>query len=154
MKKLFENLNGYNITEIGIGFGGQSSIIAILSKPSSYTFYDLDPALNLSRKFISTLNLNGSFDFQDGRDPKQGKYLPDLIISNYAFSELGRSVQDAYLKNVILKSPRGYMVWNSLAQVHLNAYSLADLIRIIPNSQIIPENPNTGLGNAIIVWGN
>jgi hypothetical protein len=126
----------------------------MLSELSSYTFYDLDPALNLSRKFIRTLNLNGKFDFQDGRDPKPGKYLPDLIISNYAFSELSRSVQNAYLENVILKSSKGYMVWNSLAQVHLNAYSLADLIRIIPSSQIIPESPNTGLGNAIIVWGN
>jgi putative sugar O-methyltransferase len=153
IKKIFGSLEDYNVTEIGIGFGGQASIIAMLSKPSSYTFYDLDSALKLSRKFISTLNLNGKFDFQDGRDPKIGIYLPDLIISNYAFSELSKSVQDAYIENIILKSSRGYMVWNSLAQVHLSSYSLADIIRIIPNSQIIPEIPNTAIGNAIIVWG-
>lgn len=153
IKNLFGNIDGYNIAEIGVGFGGQAAILVMLSKPNSYTFYDLDSALNLSEKFMTTLNLNGEFDFQDGRNPNSGSNLPDLTISNYAFSELSRNVQDAYLENVILKSPRGYMVWNSLAEVRLKSYSLADLIRLIPNSQIIPEIPNTAIGNAIIVWG-
>ena len=154
IKNLFGNLDHYNVQEIGVGFGGQASIFIMLSQLDSYTFYDLVPTLNLSKKFITSLNLTGNFNFKNGHNPQANSYLPDLTISNYAFSELNRATQDAYLENVILKSLKGYMVWNSLGQVQLDGYSLADLIRIIPNSQIMPEIPNTALSNAIIFWGN
>ena len=78
----------------------------------------------------------------------------DLLISNDAFSELSREIQDLYLKNVVLNAKRGYITWNSWSSTYLGGYSLAELVRVIPNSQIIPEKPLTGKENAIIVWGN
>jgi putative sugar O-methyltransferase len=147
----FGSLNTLKIAEIGIGFGGQASLISLLSNPSSYTLYDLPPVLELAQKFMNEIDAPGNFTFFDGRNPEP--FDSDLVISNYAFSELNRDVQDQYLQNVVLKSPRGYITWNNLSEQTFGGYSLAELIRVIPNSQIRPEKPNTSECNAIIVWG-
>lgn len=151
LEKTFGPLKNLNIVEIGIGFGGQASLIGLLDKPLSYTFYDIPPVLELAQKFTNELGVPGNFIFTDGRDPKASN--PDLVISNYAFSELNRDVQDRYLKNVVLPSPRGYITWNHLSAETLGGHSLAELIRLIPNSQIHPDRPNFLDSNAIIVWG-
>ena len=147
----FGSLEKLKIAEIGIGFGGQASLISLLSKPSLYTLYDIPPVLELAQKFIEKVDASGNFTFIDGRNPEPS--YSDLVISNYAFSELNREVQNQYLQNVILNSTRGYITWNDLSEKMLGGYSLGELIRLIPNSQIRPEKPNTSEGNAIIVWG-
>jgi hypothetical protein len=151
LEKCFGSLKYLNIAEIGVGFGGQGSLIGLIETPLSYTYFDIPPVLELARKFTRELEIPGTFSFMDGRNPNP--LNTDLVISNYAFSELNRSVQDQYLTKVILPAPRGYITWNSLSATCLGGYSLAELIRIIPNSQILPEIPNTGDHNAIIVWG-
>lgn len=151
LRALFGSVKDFKIAEIGIGFGGQASLIHMLDKPISYSFYDLPPVLALASKFLDGLEIKSDFKFLDGRNPE--KSTPDLLISNYAFSELSPKVQDVYLERVILNSTRGYITWNSLSADQLGGYSLANLIRLIPNSQIIPEKPNTSTNNALIVWG-
>jgi len=151
LENYFGSLKNLNIAEIGIGFGGQARLISLLSPLLSYTCHDLLPVLELAQKFMKEINASGDFTFLDGRDPEP--LDPDLVISNYAFSELNRNVQERYLNNVVLKSPRGYITWNNLSERTLGGYSLAELTRVIPNSQIRPENPNTSECNAIIVWG-
>ena len=151
LEKNFGSLKNLNLVEIGVGFGGQASLISLLDKPLSYTFYDIPPVLKLAQKFTDELGVPGNFIFNDGRNPKLSN--PDLVISNFAFSELNRDVQDQYLKNVVLPSPRGYITWNHFSAEILGGHSLAELIRLIPNSQIHPEKPNTSASNAIIIWG-
>ena len=152
LRKYFGSIEKMNIAEIGVGFGGQASVIHMLDKPESYTFYDIPPVLKLVDKFIGELEIQGKFNFIDGRNPIAS--TPDLVISNYAFSELSLEVQNVYLHNVILKSPRGYITWNSQSVDNLDGHSLADLVRIIPNSQIMTEKPNTSENNVIITWNN
>jgi hypothetical protein len=152
LKKNFGSFEKLKIAEIGIGFGGQASLINLLDKPLSYAFYDIPPVLDLANRFIDELSLTGDYEFIDGRNPKPSNQ--DLVISNYAFSELAREIQDLYLKEVILQSPRGYITWNSLSAENLDGYTLGDLIRIIPNSQVFPEIPNTSSNNVIIIWGS
>jgi hypothetical protein len=156
----FGPLSRLNIVEIGGGFGGQASLTSLLDTPLSQSIYDIPPVLELTKKFITNLQVPGNFIFNDGRAPVPSK--PDLIISNYAFCELNRSIQDIYLKNIIIPARRGYITWNSLSADNfgvlsagnLNGYSLAELIRVIPNSQILPEVPLTSPNNAIIMWNN
>jgi hypothetical protein len=148
--KYFGPIEGYNVTEIGGGFGGQASVINLLNSISSYTLYDLLPVLDLTKKFIELNKIPGNFTFNDGIDPKIIK--SDLIISNYAFSELSRSIQDEYINNIILNSSRGYITWNPLSWRDLGGYQPAELIKFIPNSQIFPEKPLTYKGNVVIVW--
>jgi hypothetical protein len=151
LRKLFGDLSNFKLTEIGVGFGGQASVINQLNKPISYHLYDIPPVLNLASRVLNKLNLGGNFHLMDGRQPEF--FNSDLLISNDAFSELSREIQDKYLKNVVINAKRGYITWNSWSSTHLGGYSLAELVRVIPNSQIIPEQPLTGKENAIIVWG-
>ena len=152
LKNYFGSLGELKLTEIGIGFGGQASLISKLDRPLSYSLYDIPPVLNLAKRFINDVGASGNFSFIDGRDPVPSKQ--DLVISNYAFSELSLPVQEKYLNNVILSSSAGYITWNSLSAKQLNGHSLAELIRLIPGSQIVTEEPNTSKDNAIIIWGH
>ena len=82
----------------------------------------------------------------------------DLVISNYAFSELPYLVQEQYIKNVILKSKNGFMIMNSgrtnITGRSTGKHSISDLLKIIPNSRICEEEPLTGPDNFILIWEN
>jgi putative sugar O-methyltransferase len=148
----FGSLQKFKIVEIGVGFGGQASLIGLQDKPKNYWCFDIPPVLMLAEKVVDKLKVPGTYEFFDGRKPVEK--ISDLVISNYAFSELTRDVQEIYLQNIILKSPRGYITWNNISEHEFAGYSLAELVRLLPGSQIIPERPYTGSGNAIIIWGH
>jgi putative sugar O-methyltransferase len=149
---LFGNLDSFRIVEIGVGFGGQAQIISSLSNPSTYTLLDLPPVLELSKKILDINSIGTKFDYLDGRNPVE--IDSDLVISNYAFSELNKVTQNLYLERVLLNAKRGYVTWNNLSEKQLGGISLAELIREIPNSQILPEVPLTHPGNCIVWWKN
>jgi hypothetical protein len=151
LKSIFGSLGTLRISEIGIGFGGQAGVINLLDKPLEYNLYDIPPVLNLAEKVISEVKIPGNFNYFDGRNPKETE--SDLIISNYAFSEINVQLQKLYLENVILKSPRGYMTWNSLSEDNFGGYSLREFSNFLPNSEILEECPKTDERNAILVWG-
>jgi hypothetical protein len=78
----------------------------------------------------------------------------DLVISNYAFTELRREIQDVYLEKIILPSCRGYISYNEITPEYFRSYNRDELIKIIPNSHIVEEAPLTHPKNCIIVWGD
>ena len=149
--ELFGKLDDKVICEIGVGFGGQAHAITVNQKVKKYVLYDLPPVLELNKKFLGEFGTLGAFEFIDGRDPSEKN--SDLLISNYAFSELTRDVQLMYLERVILKAKSGYITWNELSYIELDGLSVKELLNIIPNSFLIPEEPNTYRNNVIIVWG-
>jgi hypothetical protein len=151
IKDLFGTLDGFTIGEIGVGFGGQASLIASQANVDKYHLFDLPEVLDLNATFLDNLGIKSQFEFHDGRKPEDLSL--DLLISNYAFSELIRPVQEMYLKNVILKSARGYITWNDIGYKSFGSYSLNELLQIIPGSRVIAEEPLTWPGNTIIVWG-
>jgi putative sugar O-methyltransferase len=152
LRDYFGSLSNLNIVEIGGGFGGQAGLISKLCQPSSYRLYDLPVVIKLQEKFIHHLSVPGNFYFHS--KPESLNAQIDLVISNYAFSELSKDTQDNYLQDLVLKSSKGYITWNKLGYKLCGGYSLAELIRIIPNSQIYPDNPNFDSSNNIIVWGS
>lgn len=152
LERLFGPISNLQIAEIGIGFGGQTAITAAMGGVKNFKLYDLPVVLELGYKFLNSAKIEGSIDLVDGRNPKECS--PDLLISNYAFSELTREVQDRYLQSVILNAPRGYITWNSSAEEKFSGYTLAELLRTIPNSEVLPEIPLTSPNNSLIVWGH
>jgi hypothetical protein len=78
----------------------------------------------------------------------------DLVISNYAFTELSRELQDVYLRKVILRSKRGYITYNQLTPPHYRSYDRDELVEIIDGARVIPEAPLTWENNCVIVWGD
>jgi hypothetical protein len=151
LNKYFGPLENYRISEIGVGFGGQACLINLLDTTTQYNLYDIPPVLQLAEKFIGQNHVLGGFSFNDGRNPVAVD--SDLVISNYAFSEINPTVQKLYIESVILNSPRGYMTWNLLSEERLGGYSLERFVDLLPNYKILEENPLSGEGNKILVWG-
>jgi len=148
----FGPLDGFTIAEIGIGFGGQPAVLHLVSNVRSFYLYDLPEVQNLAKIFLKRARVNCEIEFLDGRAPSRSK--SDLVLSNYAYSELSREVQTMYLTNVISNSKRGYITWNHLSARDLDGYSLEELLELIPNSKLLNESPLTSPENKIIIWGN
>lgn len=147
----FNSLEGLSICEIGVGYGGQCRIINSIASPNKYTLVDIKPALMLTQRYLDNYILNSTIKYMTMNELENQKY--DLVISNYAFTELPRSIQDVYLKKIILNSKRGYITYNDINPANFNSYKKDELLKIIPNSQIIDEKPLTHPKNCIIVWG-
>ena len=58
-----------------------------------------------------------------------------------------------YIEKVLSKAKAGYITWNNLSADMMNAYTLEEILSIIPDAKIIPERPLTFAKNCIIVWG-
>lgn len=141
------------IAEIGIGYGGQCRIIMDYLKDREYFLIDLPEVLGLAEVYLNKFNMSGVVHYVDGtQDMLKKKY--DLVISNYAFSELNRDVQNFYLERVIDDSRSGYITWNSLSFKKLGGYSVEELCDRIYGASVIEEEPLTAQDNCIIVWGN
>lgn len=154
---LFDVKKLNSIAEIGIGYGGECRILLnYFDRIKKYYLFDLPEVLQLSRcwlgKTFSEREDINRVEFVDGLTISIDKKY-DLVISNYAFSELTREIQDVYLEKVILKSKSGYITWNSLSYNNMDGYALGELIEKIPNSFIVPEEPLTAPDNCIIVFG-
>lgn len=149
LELLFGPLRGLRCIEIGIGFGGQAAILNLLGEVEEIQLYDLPPVLDLAEKFLKRAGTSASTLFLDGTNPPITRPA-DLLISNYAFSELTRAVQLTYLENVIARASRGYITWNSLSPDGLRP---EELLSLIPGSKLLEEEPRTAPDNVIVVWG-
>ena len=76
-----------------------------------------------------------------------------LVISNYAFTELTREIQDEYLSKVILRAQRGYITYNEITPPSYRSYRAEELLAMIPGARRLPEAPLTHPANCIIQWG-
>ena len=139
------------ISEIGVGFGGQAAQTILYFEPSSYTFVDLAEVLELTKEVLSVLEHKTELNFVS---PDKVKPLfSDLVISNYAFSELTKPSQDEYLENIVFNSRRGYMLYNHIHERETDSYTAREISLQIPGSIILDENPLTFQGNVLLVWG-
>lgn len=147
----FNSLNDWKIAEIGVGYGGQCRIINSLYKPRKYTLVDIKPALMLAQRYLDNYILSSPVEYRTMNELEQSRY--DLVISNYAFTELPRMVQNVYLKKIILNSAAGYITFNENDRKDFYSYKKEDLLRIIPGSRMEDEVPLTSSGNCLILWG-
>lgn len=151
LKKAFHQLDNLHICEIGVGYGGQCRIINSIFKPSQYTLVDIKPALMLAQRYLDNYVLHSEMSYKTMNELSPKKY--DLVISNYAFTELHRSIQDAYLHKIILNSERGYITYNDINPASFQSYKKEELLKIIPKSRILDEIPLTHPNNCILIWG-
>ena len=151
LRQYFTRLDQLSICEIGVGYGGQCRIVNALYSPAAYTLVDIQPALQLTHRYLGNYITNSVLSFKTMNELDSRAY--DLCISNYAFSELPRSLQDVYIKKVILNSKMGYITYSdNFTPASFNSYRADELLKIIPGSIKIEENPKTG-PNFIILWG-
>lgn len=148
----FGSLEEVRVCEIGIGFGGQAAVLARALNPKEIALYDLPEVLSLAKRFLDETSPRAGLSFFDGRNPQQLE--ADLILSNYAFSELQRSVQLEYMEKVVSNAPRGFMMWNRLSERELGGLSLEEFLKFIPQAEVEHESPKSYAGNVLITWGS
>ena len=95
------------IVEIGGGYGGLCKTISCLCDFDEYHLYDIEPASKLQEKYLSKFGIKAVHHSV----PEETKDI-DLLISNYAYSELGENLQDLYYNNVIKNAKKVYMILN------------------------------------------
>lgn len=145
-----------DFVEIGGGYGGQISILADYFRINSYGVYDLCDVQNLIKKYLDSINKIKDVEFLnlETSEPKDW----DLVISNYAFSELPRKLQEIYIDKVLLKSQRGYLIMNSGRENFTNRsvgkLNLKELQDLLPSFEVLEEMPKTGPDNYVIIWGH
>lgn len=151
MERVFGDLSGLRVIEIGGGFGGQAAVSTTLNSGIGWTIFDLPEVLVLQQKYVSRANPNANIAFCSGLDIVETH--GDLLSSNYALSEISRDLQLEYINKVILKCKKGYMEWNTISEVQRGGLSLLEILELIPGSTAHDEMPLSSVGNKIITWG-
>ena len=155
LKKYFGESIGERIAEIGVGYGGQLLIADRVFKFKQYDLFDLPPVLLLASRYIECHNLNASY-LTTTLNQHCGDVEYDLVISNYAFSELPSKLQMHYIKKILVKSKCGFLTMNSGKNNSVfveDKLSLGELKDLLPQFEIIPELPLTHPENFILIWG-
>lgn len=165
LEQLFGSLDGMRILEVGGGYGGQCAIIARRFAFQRYTIVDLPEALQVSGRYLRTLGIDNVALQPDF--PPDGE-LFDLLISNYALSELDEPLRAAYYDRVMPRAGRGYILSNKLhidLALHRRPMdeAMTDLQREarrigmkVPNFRILNEmlaSYDTGRLIVLMVWG-
>ena len=110
LMKQIGSLSGLRIVEIGGGYGGQAKIITDAFDVESYEIIDLPEVKDLQNKYIALANIKNTKAFDLDSYITKSEY--DLVISNYAFTEVLDPLQTWYMENVILKARHGYLTCN------------------------------------------
>jgi hypothetical protein len=147
LESLFGSSENFDIVELGIGYGGQIASISEMNGFRSYVPVDLPLVLELFHKYI------GNFYPEILEKVKNNTDNIDLLISNYAFSELSREVQNQYLSDFVLRSKRGYVIFNKIIDDKFDTMTSEEFMNRVPGAVEIREYPQTFVGNTLIVWG-
>ena len=100
-----------SIVEIGGGYGGLCKVLSSFIKFEQYLLLDLEECNLLSRKYLSHFNLPTLSYRSEEIDEIDENF--DLLISNYAFSECHKEVQQDYIESFIKKSTNFYIMHNN-----------------------------------------
>lgn len=117
--------DGWNIVEIGGGYGGQCLMLSEAYDFESYTILDQKGPTMLQNRFIQEAGI------PNARAMTLDEYLIDfapvdidLVISNYALTELEPSTFNRYYETIVNASRIGYFTCNPGASEALSANDL------------------------------
>ena len=153
LEKLFGKELG-SVVEIGCGYGGQTLVNDQLLNVHNATLFDLPLVNKLIDKYLDAYFLNGKYKTTILNKESARKY--DLVISNYAFSELPKELQLKYVDKILAHCKKGYLTMNSGLgnERSIGKLSIKELNSLLPQFEIFEEKPSTGKDNYIIVWGH
>lgn len=142
-----------NVAEIGCGYGGQALVNDQILKVEFATLFDLPIVSRLIERYLDSYLLRGGYQATTINRASAAEY--DLVISNYAFSELPKEVQMAYISKILRTSMRGYLTMNSglSGDRSVGKFSLNELRDLLPEFNVFQENPETSPHNYVIIWG-
>ena len=150
---LFDLKDGCKIVELGCGYGGQCSVISSYIKFSDYRLIDLEFTHPLIERYLDTFGCK-NYTCEGQKFVLKDEY--DLFISNYGISEVYKEFQDVYIRNVISKCKRGYVIYNQLSKgMAYDANEFCEKLRQYGlRPQIKKETISTSPKNVLICWGH
>ena len=115
--------------------------------------YDIPPVERLAMKYLDSVLPSSYLTNKVRVRPVIGNnsdYEIDLLISNYALSELEENVRMQYVHTLISRARYGYITWNEY-----DTEWLLDTLEKYNKSNIAvrEEWPQTSISNCIITWG-
>lgn len=150
-----ENLFKMNIAEIGGGYGGQAVVI---NTTGDYCIYDLPEPCSLIGRYTKSILPNSNIYCINTLRHMKDNTKYDLVISNYAWSELTKDVQNDYYNNIISNCDFGYITCNYISEVFgIASWSKEQTIQTFVKDKratVFPENPLTHNNNMVITWTN
>ena len=147
LESMFTALDGKRIVEIGSGYGGLCGIIKRVFDVKSYTLVDLPEPLALTRRYLE----DDTNIYLTPDDVKSGESY-DLVISNYAFTECSKAIQDRYINNILKNSKNGYITYNNISHLFdVDSYG-KDYLKDILNMEETSEYPLSAKDNCILFW--
>jgi len=166
---LYDDLRGVQrICEVGVGYGGQARMLCQYlqreGRPAAtYTLVDIENPLRIAKKYLENFSFENRFRYKTRSElPARPEAPYDLFISNYAFSEFNRAMQEEYLQKVILHAKRGYLLMNNGATVNGQRASSKygndecmldiELLQKIPNSRIVRDSALTAAGGYLLAF--
>jgi len=156
LETLFGALDGMNIFEIGGGYGGLCYIISSVNKFNTYSILDLKEVVRLAKKYLERMNVQNLKYYTPEIITESMSDSIDLFISNYAFSECNRDVQDLYLEKIISRAARGYLTCNKLDKTLTGPYNSDEIKKKLKQffevDSYFENIPKTNC--EVIVWGN
>jgi hypothetical protein len=149
---LFGSLDGFKIAEIGVGFGGQGGQILNTFDVAEYEFVDLPEPLQLVERYLKAINAPGVVRVTSPHRILSEKR--DLVISNYAYSELTLELQEEYFEKVISRSERGFVIYNHITPSTYRTMTAIEFAARIQGAELFTERPLSHPGNVLVVWGH
>ena len=142
------------VREIGCGYGGQALVNDQVLNVERAILYDLPCVNELIERYLNSFLLRGSYRTAVLNQETAEK--SDLVISNYAFSELPKELQKAYVAKVLCQSDRGYLIMNSGigGSRSKGKLELSELRKLLPDFDVLEEEPLSANFNYVIVWGH
>jgi putative sugar O-methyltransferase len=144
------------VVEIGAGYGGQASILFQSVDIKSYNIYDLPEAQDLIRRYLQEIPEQNEVKMLSIGNIETQSF--DLVISNYAFSELPIGIQREYCEKIFSNCLSGYLTMNSgytnMTGRSDSKMNIREILSYLPTPNVYSEDPQTGPDNYIIAWGN
>jgi len=142
---------GWRVCEIGGGYGGLAHVFlaaarAMGSAPPFYRLFDLPEPTALQRRFLNELGWEGSFEVSTLEEEESAPAAAcDLVISNYALSELDEPTQLRYSRALLERARRGVFLTINAFDDSGGSAVLASLSSAGLTLRVEPETPPTNL---------
>ena len=140
---------GCHVLEIGVGYGGLVRILGALIPRVRFTLVDLPETLALARRYLAESGVTAPVEYIASNRVRT--ISSDVLVSNYALSELRRPVQDKYMAAFVSNAKSGYVTWNSISPRTYRSLTPRDFARAV-HGRISPEEPESFPGNKVITW--
>lgn len=135
--------------EIGVGYGGQVRVLSGLYPNARFTLVDLPETLTLARRFLQESGVGARIEYV--ASTKVRSIQSDILISNYALSELRRPIQERYMRDFVSCANAGLVTWNSISPRLFRSVSSDDFAARV-NGSLFPEVPLSYPGNQVVLW--